>query len=99
MKTHVVRQGIARRKTPATTWNELFSMPYKITSDDGTTVELGTEPWPEKVMCPDCKESEVTWAEAGNTPGHRICPTCGSHWSIGSHDGSWFIGRARFYKN
>ena len=47
--------------------------------------------------CPDCKRGTLQWAEAGYTPWHRICDTCGSHWSL--HLGpAGYIERAGFYR-
>ncbi len=45
-------------------------------------MELGYEPWPTGIVCPDCKRHEVVWAEGGYTPGHRMCPCCGSHFEL-----------------
>lgn len=99
MREYFVRKGISKRRTNAATWNDLFSIPYIVTKDDGKKIDLGTDSWPEHVKCPDCEEGELVWAEAGNSPGHRICPLCGSHWTICSKAGEWFIRRARFYTN
>jgi hypothetical protein len=97
MKDYSVRVGVESREEPASTWSELFSMRYEICDDDGLVIDLGEEPWPDHVQCPDCKRSEIMWAEAGSVPGHRICPTCGSHWNMYPKKGEWFLRRARFY--
>lgn len=97
MRDYLVRKGIDDRETPASTWNELFSLKWSLEDDDGLVLNIGQEPWPEHVECPDCSKSEIAWAEAGNVPGHRICPACGSHWTIYSRKGEWFLRRARFY--
>jgi hypothetical protein len=97
--TYSVRIGRARRKNPPKSYSELLSLPYRVANDDGKQVECGTRPWPTNVICPDCERAIVMWAEACYTPGHRICPLCGSHFELCSpatKGGQWFLRRARF---
>lgn len=92
-----VRKGTSRRKSPVTGYDALLKLPYRETEDDGKEVRLDVcEPWPT-VDCPDCGKAPLVWAEACFVPGHRICPCCGSHWSLDPKDGSWLVRRARFY--
>jgi hypothetical protein len=102
------RRGTARR-TIAVSNADLCTLPYRERSDDGRELVCGTEPWPDRVLCPDCQRADVRWAEAGFVPGHRICPCCGSHWELTTRDARdgepadrngnvWILRRARFYR-
>lgn len=100
MSDYSVRIGRSRRKHLPKSYDELVSLPYRSTDDDGKQVECGTEPWPDNVICPDCEKVVVVWAEACYVPGHRICPLCGSHFELCSpatRGGQWTLRRARFW--
>ena len=103
MNEYHCRKGTAQNKRQLKDYNELLNLPYRQIDDDGRMVPCGTEPWPVDIICPDCRRQAVVHAEACFTPGHRICPGCGSHWSLespsqdGQFGGEWFLQRARFY--
>jgi hypothetical protein len=48
---------------------------------DGSTHPTEREYWPAvtDVPCPVCATGTIRWAEAGYTPGYRICDGCGRH--------------------
>lgn len=97
---YTVRIGCRKRGRDAKSYEDLVDSAYKSAADDGKKTLCGTDPWPQNVTCPDCQKAEVVWAEAAYVSGHRICPHCGSHWSLESPDepgGQWFLRRARFY--
>lgn len=97
MSEYMVRIGTERRTNfKNVVYDELVDSPTKYVEDDGLLVKLGKEPWPE-AECPDCHKCNVLWAEACYVPGHRICPCCGSHFSISCQDEEWILRRARFY--
>jgi hypothetical protein len=91
---------------PVGSYDELLDLYQHEGADDGRQADCGTEPWPDDVLCPDCGQAPVLWAEAAFVPGHRICPWCGSHWNLdrqrdeyGEAVGDrWVLRRARFYK-
>lgn len=89
---------IGRAKSPAQNYDELYTMPYKETEDDGKEVTVTREEdWPDDIPCLDCG-GEIFRAEAGYVPGHRICKRCGSRWSLeGKGEGKWNLKRARYY--
>ena len=96
MTSYECRYGTIRRKTPKP---DFYGLPYKIKNDDGLILYCGQQAWPN-VLCPDCKQHNVMWAEAGYVPGHRICPMCGSHFSMcppNDDCAEWHLQRARFY--
>jgi len=99
MNDYSVKRGTSRRKKPVPNIL-MYHLPNRHAKDDDKQVECGTESWPTEVTCPDCKKSHIRWAEDGYVPGHRICPVCGSHWSLeapASPGGQWILRRARFY--
>lgn len=112
MSTYKTRVGVLRRAEPVTDYAALLDgseHAIEHHDDDGREALCGTEPWPTDVPCPDCELGPIAWAEAGFVPGHRICPWCGSHWSLETRDAAageprnehgriWFVRRARFYR-
>lgn len=98
--SYTCRRGITIRPLPVGTLAELLAIDYETCDDDGRVVLApeDSKPWPD-LVCGDCKRGPVAHAEAGYVPGHRICPWCGSHWSLASDrtSGRWTLRRARFY--
>ena len=45
---------------------------------DGLEWWLGTT----GLICPDCLDGTIRWAEAGSVPGARRCYHCGGHWLV-----------------
>ena len=100
MDEYMVRIGTARHQRALSSYDNFLRIPYRVAKDDGKTILCGSEPWPDSITCPDCYKAIIQWAEACFTPGHRICPFCGSHWSLNSPNeetDQWFLRRARFY--
>lgn len=68
--------GRRRAKSPA---KDIYRIPSESASDDGASIaHVGNEP----IVCTDCNRGHLQWAEAGYTPWHRICDSCGSHWDL-----------------
>jgi hypothetical protein len=98
MNNYTTRIGKSRKRHPVNNYNELILQPTTLAPDDGNAKQLGTEAWPTDVICLDCGNGPIAWAEAGYVAGHRICPYCGSHWELFQVEEEWSVRRARFYR-
>jgi hypothetical protein len=99
--TEYNRIGTRTSEDPVAVYADLVDAPYEIRETNPAEVWPVTgNDWPPS-NCPDCatrghQERQVAWAEACYVPGHRICPWCGSHFSLETEDGKWVLRRAVF---
>lgn len=90
--SYTVRKGTGHGRVPKD-YHDLISR-YRSAEDDGSCAWL--PPGTVKAHCLDCG-GDLVGAEAGFVPYHRVCMSCGSHWSLTPEGDHVELRRARFY--